>query len=101
MSGRPAPPDVARRAVFRPRAFLLFASGSALVVLALAGLNPVPLFLALPLLLAPVAAFLEAPTEASTATLRWEESGSAETVRIRGEIAPAPAISAASLRVRL
>lgn len=101
MSGRSEAPEVARRAAFRPRAFLLYASGGALVVLALAALNPVPLFLALPLLLAPVAAFLEAPTGAATATLRWEESGSAAAVRIRGEITPALTIAAASLRVRM
>ncbi|MGI0131591.1 MAG: DUF58 domain-containing protein [Thermoplasmata archaeon] len=88
------------RPAFRPRAFLLYASGGVLVVLALALLNPVPLFLALPLLLAPVAAFLEAPSGEAPATLRWTESGSGANVEVRGEIVLPPTVDARAVHVR-
>lgn len=100
MSSRSTDLGTPSRAAFRPRAFLLYASGGLLVVLAVALLDPVPLFLALPLLLAPIAAYLEAPAGEAEATLAWSDAGSASTVDVRGEIVPPSGVDPRAIRVR-
>lgn len=71
---------------FRPIAGLGLAGG---VLLALAGLalkSPVPLFLALPLLLAPGAAALVAPPAGTRARLTWSARGEGAEVRLEGTL---------------
>jgi uncharacterized protein (DUF58 family) len=69
---------------FRPRALVLFAAGAALAVAAVAARTPVPLFLALPLLLGPVAAALGALRAEGVSQLSWTAVGSRGAVEIEG-----------------
>ncbi|HYK93081.1 MAG TPA: DUF58 domain-containing protein [Thermoplasmata archaeon] len=69
---------------------IFLASGAALVAAAVAMRTPVPLFLALPLLLAPVASGLAAPPEPPHSELRWSSEGTGSEVTVRGVLrAPA------------
>ena len=81
MSGAPAY-DVALR--FRPRALLMFAAGGVLAALAIAAHTPVPLFLAIPLLLAPVAGALLSGRQNAPGRVVWTVEGSLGAVEIRG-----------------
>lgn len=73
---------------WRPRAFLLFAAAGTLLLAGVALRNPVPLFLALPLLVAPMAAALTGPRRDPEAGLEWREEGTGGDVRITGTITP-------------
>ena len=61
--------------------------------------NPVPLFLALPLLLAPIASSVFAPRQAPTGRVRWRAAGSGPSVDVRGEIEIDGSVSARDLSV--
>lgn len=73
---------------FRPRALLLFVAGGALAVLAIASHNPTPLFLAVPLILAPAGAAIGAPRLPPSYRLAWGSEGSRADVEVTGRLAP-------------
>ncbi len=73
---------------WRARTFGLLGAAGAVVALGVALRDPVALYFALPLLLAPVASALAAPRRAPTAALGWTESGSAGVVTVEGSVAP-------------
>ena len=75
-------PEVPLR--WRPRSYVLFGAGAALMVVGVALSNPAPLLLALPILLAPVAAGLLGPRNAPLAELEWRLEGSGPVVRVIG-----------------
>ncbi len=84
--------DDRSRAAFhwRPRASLLFGAGTVLLVAGVLLRDPGPLLLALPILLAPVAAALLGPRTEIPAHLRWRVDGSGPEVRVSGTIEIAP-----------
>lgn len=90
---QPVPP----RLQWTPRALLLYAVGSLLALLALLLRNPVPLFLAVPLLLGPVAAGLYLPNRPVRVAIRWDESGTGRGVTVQGEMETNPPLSPKSL----
>lgn len=71
---------------WRPRAALLLGTGGILLVAAVIGRNPVPLYLALPLLLAAPAAALAGPREAPHLVARRSAEGAGPEVRIEGVV---------------
>ena len=86
---------------WRPLALLFAASGAGLLIVAVLDRNPVPLFLALPLLLAPVGAALAGPRGPPTAAVDFEASGAAAEVRIDGRVVPPAGIDARDLVIEL
>ncbi len=97
MSGPPRPTPL----LWTPRAAALVLTGSALVVVAVALRSPVPLFLALPLLLAPVAAAISGPRERLRATARVSAGGSGPDVLLHGTVRLRSEGSTADLWVRV
>ncbi len=93
------PPDAgdAPRLYWQAGTLLLLVAGVALLATALFVGSPVPLFLAFPLLLAPAAAALAAPTRTPEAGLLWAAGGSTESVEIRGTVPIPPGIRADEL----
>jgi uncharacterized protein (DUF58 family) len=71
---------------WRPRAYLLVGLGVALLFFAVGIRNPVPVFLAVPLLVAPLAAGLAAPSGTLSAPLRWSDEGSGPQVELTGTL---------------
>ncbi len=69
-----------------PRAWLFLGTGTALLVLAIAARNPVPVFVALPLLVAPLAAAVTGPPPGFRASFEWGVQGSGTEVRVSGQI---------------
>lgn len=78
---------------------MLLASGTALLAVALVARSPVPLFLALPLLLAPAASALSAPARAPHSELRWAADGSGAEVKVHGTLSRPPGLPSAQLDV--
>ena len=76
---------------------LLAGGGAALAVAALILRSSVPLFLALPLLLAPIASGLFLPRRTITAQVDWAERGTGDRVRIAGRIRTDPPVAPTSL----
>jgi uncharacterized protein (DUF58 family) len=76
-----------------PRVILLAGAGSVLGIAAVVLRSSVPLFLALPLLLAPIAAGLFLPRRPIRARIEWQERGSGERVRIAGRITTDPPVA--------
>jgi uncharacterized protein (DUF58 family) len=72
---------------WRPRSFLLFAAGGIALATGILLARPALLFLALPLLLAPVAAALVGPSRAPPARMDWHAEGSGQEVQVLGAIA--------------
>jgi uncharacterized protein (DUF58 family) len=95
-----ATPPTVRRRLWRPLAFLLYGAGAILVVAAFWARSPVPLFAALPLLLAPVSGLVMAPGEALRARLTWAADGAGAEVVLRGTIEVEGAIDARRVEVR-
>jgi len=91
---------VAGGRALQPVALVALLGGGVLLALALLSGDPVPVFAALPLLLAPVAGLAAAPRGAPAADLTWTVEGGGETVTIRGSIRPRPPLDPASLSVR-
>ena len=85
---------------YTPAALMLYAAGAAAVVAAIAVRSPLPVFFALPLLLAPLAALLDAPAGAEPAQIEWRDSGEGPSVEIAGRLRPPPGAAAESLTVR-
>ncbi|MCI4346066.1 MAG: DUF58 domain-containing protein, partial [Thermoplasmata archaeon] len=91
-----APPRVA----WTGRAFLLVAAGAALGLLAVAIRSPLPLFLGVPLLLAPISSGLFLPREGLRARIEWGETGTGRTVQVTGRLLLDPPVSASQLYPR-
>jgi len=85
---------------WRPRSYLLFAAGVALAGLGLVLPNPAPLVLAVPLLIAPVAAGLFGPRTAPRAGLDWRVGGVGREVEISGTFAVDPPTDARDIEVQ-
>ncbi|MGI0053881.1 MAG: DUF58 domain-containing protein [Thermoplasmata archaeon] len=83
-----APPSGPAHLEWTRRALLVAAAGALLGVLAVALRSSVPLFLALPLLLAPVSAAMFLPRRAIRARVDWSEEGSGARLRIVGRVRP-------------
>lgn len=86
---------------WRRRTLGLLGVAGGLLALGVAFRSPVALYVALPLLLAPLAAVLGAPRGSAGASLTWGESGSADVVTVDGTVTPDPGISAADLVLEL
>jgi uncharacterized protein (DUF58 family) len=71
---------------WRGRAYLLVAAGTGLLLLAIAARDPVPVFIAVPLLVAPVAAGLSAPSSTKPVALRWHDEGTGRRVELTGTL---------------
>lgn len=80
-----------------PRVLLLVGAGAALGVASVVLRTSVPLFLALPLLLAPIASGLFLPRRPITAQLEWTERGTGVRVRVAGRIHTDPPVAPALL----
>lgn len=96
MSGPPS-----RSLRWRPLAPALLATGAALLLVGIAMRNPVPLFLALPLLLAPVAAAAAGPRTSPTVRIALSVGGAAADVRVQGSVVPSPEVDARDLVVQV
>ena len=72
---------------WRPRAYLLFGSGVVLSGVGFAVRDPAPLLLAVPLLLAPVAAALLGPRSSPRARFAWQVGGVGRSVEVSGSLA--------------
>ena len=83
----------------QPLSLVALFGGGLLLALALLTGDPVPVFAALPLLLAPVAALAAAPRGAPSADLSWAVEGGGEAVTVRGTIRPRPPLNADHLAV--
>ena len=86
---------------WRPLAPLLLAAGAVLLLAAVVLRNPVPLFLGLPLLLAPVAAGVAGPRGLPSAALTLSAEGSGPEVRLEGTVSSPPGIDARDLVIEV
>lgn len=86
---------------WRPLAVLLLAAGAALLFVAVVTRDPTPLFFALPLLLAPLAAALVGPRRSPPVQVSLAAEGAAAEVRVRGTVAPETDLDARNLIVEL
>jgi len=86
---------------WRPLAPFLLATGAALSLVAVLTRNPTPLFLALPLLLAPVAAGIVGPRRSPPVRIDLAVEGAAADVQVRGAVVPEPGLDARDLVVEL
>lgn len=86
---------------WRPRAVLLVGAGAVLVVLAVVTRSAVPLYLALPLLLAPLASALVAPRSSPTVGVELSAQGAGAEVRVRATVAVPDPVDPADLVVSL
>lgn len=93
-----APPAALR---WRPPAYLLLGTAAVLLVAAVAERNPVPVFLALPLLLAGPAAALAGPRGIPRLTVRRRAEGSGMEVAITGSVQGAARVDSRDLFVEL
>jgi uncharacterized protein (DUF58 family) len=94
-----APPVAGLR--WRPLTLLLLAAGAVLLLCAVLFRNPVPLFLGLPLLLAPVAAGAVGPRGAPTVAVALSAQGSGPEVRFEGTVIAPPGVDARDLVVEV
>jgi uncharacterized protein (DUF58 family) len=81
-SDAPTPPSIR----WRPAAIVLLGVGILFAAAAVAARDPVPLFLALPFLIAPVAAGIDLGEAPERLRLRWTDEGSGPQVTIFGSI---------------
>jgi len=86
---------------WRPLSPLLLGAGAVLVLASVLGRNPTPLFVALPLLLAPVAAAFVGPRSSPSVRADLSVEGAAAEVNVRGVVAPEPEVDARDLVVEL
>ncbi len=98
MSGAPPP---AASAAWTSRAYLLVGVGAGLAVLAVLLGTAVPLFVALPLLLAPFAASFGLPRHLDRADLAWESYDEGGSLELRGTLAGSFEGAANDVEVRL
>ena len=95
-----------KRSAYRPLrwgpiAALLVSASVVLMLIGVVTQNPVPLFLALPLLLAPVAAGVEAPRRPPKVEVEQTVGGGAASVQVQGVIRPEVGIDARDLLVEV
>jgi len=83
---------------WRFRSYLLLGAGAVLLVAAVALRTPVPVFLALPFLLAAPAAAFSGPRTTPRLTGRWGAEGSGPEVTIRGSVHPPDGLDPHNLR---
>jgi uncharacterized protein (DUF58 family) len=86
---------------WRPLAVLLLVVGAGLVLTALVTRNPTPLFLALPLLLAPIAAGIVGPRSSPAVGIELSVEGAAAEVRVHGAVVPPAGTDARNIVVEL
>jgi uncharacterized protein (DUF58 family) len=86
---------------WRPSTMMVVGAGGVLLVLALAFRDPVPLFLAVPMLLAPAALSFGAPPPEGAATLEWRTGGDASQVEVTGTLVPPPGMRPVDLLIEL
>jgi len=84
---------------WRPLAPLLLAVGAFLLLVSVLTRDPTPLFLALPLLLAPVAAGIAGPRASPTVRVELSVEGAASEVNVRGAVVSEPGVDARNLVV--
>ncbi len=94
------PAPAARPLRWRPGSLWLLGSGGALLVGAVALRSPVPIFLALPLLLAPAAAAWSGPRGPPRVTVDRHAEGTGQEVRLVGAVRASPGTDARELDVR-
>ncbi|MGA8710216.1 MAG: DUF58 domain-containing protein [Thermoplasmata archaeon] len=94
MSGAPSHP-----LGWRPLTVTLIGVGAVLVFAAVLARDPVPIFVALPLLLAPIAAGVVGPRRSPRIRMSLSIEGAAAEVLLRGTIAPPPGVDARDLFV--
>lgn len=75
---------------WRPRGYLLVGAGAIFLIVAVAVRDSVLVLLAVPLLVAPVAAALVATRPSPRATLAWQSTGTSGEVRVTGELRGTP-----------
>jgi uncharacterized protein (DUF58 family) len=83
VSGRPPRPTAVQ---WTPRAYLFLGAGAALLVFGVLLRSAVPVFVGLPLLVAPFAAPWSVPRELGRTDLAWEETGSGSAVSVTGTL---------------
>jgi uncharacterized protein (DUF58 family) len=98
VSARPNPSATFR---WRGRAWVLLGGGVLALAVGVAATEPALLFLALPLLLAPVAAALVGPHRTPSAVIDWSAEGTGRDVRIAGTVRLDPATDARDVAVGL
>jgi uncharacterized protein (DUF58 family) len=69
---------------WKPRAYVLYGTAAAFVFAAVALRNPAPLFVAVPLLLGPIAATFAFPGTLRSAALEWAVEGAGNQIKIVG-----------------
>jgi uncharacterized protein (DUF58 family) len=94
-----AAPTAGVRAL-QPVALVALLGGALLLALAVLTADPVPVFAALPLLMAPVAALAASPRSSASAELQWALQGGGEAVTVRGTVRPRAPLDASNLAVR-
>jgi uncharacterized protein (DUF58 family) len=97
----PEPPPPPEPVHWTGRTYLLFGFGSLLAIAAVALRDPVPLFAALPLLLAPALATAIVPSHLARVDLAWEASGSGPEIRISGTLRGSFGVSVGEVMVEL
>lgn len=85
---RPAPSPARFR--WKPRGYLLAGAGAVFLVVAIAARDSVLVLMAVPLLIAPIAAGLVATRPTPRATLTWQSGGGIGEVHVRGELRGTP-----------
>lgn len=86
---------------FRPRSLALLGAGGVLLLVGVVARDPIPLFAAVPLLLAPAAAALAGPKANPKVDFRWGETGSGAQVSIAGSVRPDRSVHPGDLVVEL
>lgn len=81
MNGAAVPPDRLR---WSSRSYVLYGLAAVFVFVAVAERSPAPLFVAVPLLIGPIAATIGFPANITMARLTWEVAGSGREVRVQG-----------------
>ena len=84
---------------WRPRVFLLLGTAAVLLVVAVAERSPVPMFLAVPLLLAAPAAALTGPRGPPRLEGRWIAEGTGPEVQVRGWVRTTDRVNPSDLLV--
>jgi uncharacterized protein (DUF58 family) len=85
---------------WRPLAYLLLGAGGVLLIAAVAGRDPVPIFLAIPLILAAPAAALSGPRGTPKLPARWRAEGTGPEITLVGAVRPAAGVDPNDLLVR-
>jgi len=83
------------------RTYLLLVGGGALLTVAVASKDPVPIFFGLALLLAPFAAAWSYPRTLDRVDLTWKEAGAGPEIRVRGSLTGAFGNSAGDVSVQV